>query len=307
MADIGMKPVAFLSYAHLDDQNVLQELSFFHDRLQCELSMHIGSPVHIFFDKKSIGWGKRWAEFIHRGLETAAFLIPILTPAFFESKQCREEYLIFSSTEKKLGRRDLVLPIYYVKSFEMEKKRDSDEVVKDILERQFRDWRTLRHRQKDDSELLRTFAELASTISDVYFEIVQLASLNQPDRAKKLRVAVQTVSFITQILERRIDYDSIIAYSVEMWPHLPVSPRWTRELLNDLNRDRYVIIRDIDQEVKYAAEKVAEYANEHPETFQNSTDFITKTLIFVDSEFRGKHNISELTRNAALRAGITRY
>jgi hypothetical protein len=119
MGTIQFQPVAFLSYAHLDDESALKELSVFHDRLQSELRIHIGLPVHIFFDRKSIGWGTRWSEFISKGLESAAFLIPILTPSFFQSPSCREEYKKFVETERRLGRRDLIRPVYYVTSVEV--------------------------------------------------------------------------------------------------------------------------------------------------------------------------------------------
>lgn len=50
-----MEPVAFLSYAHLDDAGSMREVSLFHDSLQSELRFQTGLQVHIFLDKKTIG------------------------------------------------------------------------------------------------------------------------------------------------------------------------------------------------------------------------------------------------------------
>ena len=63
---------------------------------------------------------------------------------------------------------------------------------------------------------------------------------------------------------------------------------------------------DIDAVVEIARQAVEAYATKTPSTFQCSTDFITKSLIFVDGEFRARHGISPETRAAAEKANITR-
>lgn len=307
MALNEMSPVAFLSYAHLDDCGAIGEISFFHDRLQNELRMQTGLPVHIFFDKKSIGWGKRWSEFINSGLEGAAFLIPILTPSFFRSDACRDEYKKFVEVEKRLGRRDLVLPIYYVKCREFEKGVASDHIVRDILSRQYRDWRENRHRNRDSMEILRGFADLAASISDVFFEIEETASLDADKKNEKLQGAYRRQGYFNELLDREISYESLVTYFVETWPKMPVSPEWTRELLSDINRERYKTLRDIDIEVKYAKDKVLAYAKTRPDLFAYSTDFVTKSLIFSDSEFRRNHSASPDTLAAARSADIAHH
>ena len=42
------------------------------------------------------------------------FLIPIITPGFFDSKPCREELELFLQRERTLSRSDLILPVYYI-------------------------------------------------------------------------------------------------------------------------------------------------------------------------------------------------
>jgi len=302
-----MKPVAFLSYVHLDDAGAAKELSLFHDKLQQELRIHTGLPVHIFFDKKSIGWGKRWAEFIDHSLENAAFLIPILTPAFFQSHSCKDEYTKFANSEKAIGRRDLILPIYYVKCREMTAKSGIDPVVDDILSRQYRDWTALRYKPLESVEILKEFAGLASAMAETFFEISEAAKLSTTSSADKVGKDLRTLDYQDQLLDREINYENLVSYTVEMFPQLPVSREWTREMLSDMSRDRYKHIRDVDREVKYAKTKLEEYAKKRPELFRFGTDYITKSLIFVDSDFRERHDISPETLKAAADAGITRY
>jgi putative GTP pyrophosphokinase len=114
-------------------------------------------------------------------------------------------------------------------------------------------------------------------------------------------------SYLDTLLDHEINYENLVAYLVERFPTLPVSSRWTRELLKDMDKDRYKTIRDIDRELNYAKSKVDEYAKEQPNVFRYSTDFLTKSLIFVDSQFRKVHNVGAETLAAAERADITRY
>lgn len=302
-----MEPVAFLSYAHLDDASAMKELSFFHDSLESELRIQTGLQVHIFFDKKSIGWGKRWASFIDQSLEHAAFLVPILTPAFFQSRPCREEYERFVKSEKSIGRKDLILPIYYVKCREIEKVNKNDTIATDIATRQYRDWRHLRLKPRDSMEVISQFSELASIMAETFFELQDASKLSPNKKSEEIARGVQASNYMDSLLDRDIDYDSIVAYSVEMYPHLPVSREWTNELLEDIDRTRYRKIRDLDREVKFARAKVSDYAKSHRQLFKSSTDYLTKTLIFVDSAFRQSHDVSLETLQAAEEAGITRY
>lgn len=302
-----MDPVAFLSYAHLDNSGSTRELSLFHDTLMYELSVHIGRNVQVFFDRKSIGWGKRWKEFIDHSIEKTAFLVPILTPAYFNSKACREEYGRFQAVEESIGRRDLILPVYYVKSIPMGATSDADPFVNDILARQYRDWRHLRHQPSDSLEVLRTIAEMASVMADTYTEILELTRKSSDQAAAIIHESRDEESNFSRLLGRPIEYETIIAYCVELHPTLPVSRSWTRVLLDDIPRVRYKTIRDIDQAVRISRASVDGYAKDRPDLFKYSTDYVTKALIFTDEDFRNVHSVSPETLEAARKANVTRF
>jgi hypothetical protein len=108
------------------------------------------------------------------------------------------------------------------------------------------------------------------------------------------------------ILSAPISYESILAYTNYKFPGLGISAEWNNSLLRDIDPRRYKTIRDIDREVEYAREEVQSYAKENPEAFNSETDWITKSLIFVDANFREVHSIAPETRKAALRARIAR-
>ena len=78
-------------------------LSEFRSRLEAETWMQTGRPFHIFQDRNDVGWGQQWRQRMEESLDAATFLIPIVTPAFFNSTHCRDEFERFLEHEQKLG------------------------------------------------------------------------------------------------------------------------------------------------------------------------------------------------------------
>ncbi|MBI2176945.1 MAG: MBL fold metallo-hydrolase [Candidatus Tectomicrobia bacterium] len=99
-------------------------------------------------------------------------------------------------------------------------------------------------------------------------------------------------------LSHPIDYDTLIEYTKWKFPNLQPSDWLISLLLEDLNHNNYKRLEDIDRVVELAKEAVAAYKDENPDWFQNGTDFITKSLGFVDVEFRAKHRFARRTREA---------
>ena len=107
------KPGSFMSYVHSDDK--YKQLTTLRERLSDEVGMQIGIEFPIFQDTKDIHWGQNWEQRIKNALdEEMTFLIPIITPGFFNSEPCRDELERFIEVETKLNRNDLILPIYFV-------------------------------------------------------------------------------------------------------------------------------------------------------------------------------------------------
>jgi parallel beta-helix repeat protein len=160
------EPIAFLSYTRFDDTHEEERIAKFCERLSGEVRMQTGQPFPIFRDKKDIQWGQRWRERIEEGLDAAVFLIPILTPSYFQSDICRDEYELFLKREKKLGRDDLILAVYYVECDELEDTaiRESNLCAKDLSERKYEDWRSLRWEPLTSPTIGRAFERLAKQI-----------------------------------------------------------------------------------------------------------------------------------------------
>jgi uncharacterized protein YegL len=152
-----------------------------------------------------------------------------------------------------------------------------------------------------DLSYSKLFAWLSKSIADV----VQ----SEPGQAVALPPidwGISEEEDIEQILDELISYRSVVAYTTKRFPGMSVSQVWTNKLLEDLDRNRYKSVRDIDREVSYALPQVETFARERPDLFPSRTDWVTKSLIFADEKFRNKHNVSGVTMNAATKAAISR-
>jgi len=154
------QPSAFMSYTHVDDSD--NRLTEFCKLLSYEVNRIIGKEFPIFQDNTDILWGENWRTRINESLNSVTFLIPIITPSYFNSEACRNELEKFLKREKDLGRTDLILPMYYIETPVFE--NGTDKLADVIYERQYFDWRKFRTKNFDTEEVREKFAELARQI-----------------------------------------------------------------------------------------------------------------------------------------------
>jgi len=164
MAD--RRPMAFISYAHIDDKLTRRYLTEFCECLSGEVCLHLGEEFPIFMDRKDIKWGDSWKKKIEDSIDGTTFLIPIITPGFFKSQYCRDELTRFLERESELKRDDLILPIYLIDTplLDDEIRRNLDELARTIASRQYADWRGLRFENLDSGAVRRALSELAAHI-----------------------------------------------------------------------------------------------------------------------------------------------
>src|SRR5215471_3363247 len=167
-----------MSYVRLDDQHENGRLTELRSRLSAEIQIQLGEAFSIFQDRNDISWGQQWKERIEDTIDATTFLVPIITPAFFKSPACRDEVERFLKREEHLGRRDLILPIYYVSSpvLSDETLRSGDAIAKAIYSRQYADWRELRFEPFTTPAVGKTLAAWAG-------QVVRALEHVQPKRA----------------------------------------------------------------------------------------------------------------------------
>ena len=173
-----------MGYVTSDDR--YERLTEFRERLSNEVRVQIGEEFSIFQDRKDILWGQNWKKRIEESLDEVTFLIPIITPSFFNSQYCRRELERFLEREKELKRDDLVLPIYYVDCplLNDEEKRTEDKLAQAIFAHQYADWRDLRFEPFASPQVGRTLAKLAVQIRDA-LERVQVSPRPDADVTRR--------------------------------------------------------------------------------------------------------------------------
>lgn len=172
------KPDAFLSYTRFDDR--YDKISEFRTWLSDAVEEVSGNAFDIFQDVEGIGLGEKWRDVLDDMLDQARFFIPILTPKFFNSDACRDELTKFLELERKAGRQDLVLPVYWIDCsvLETNELKAKDELAQAIDERQRWDWRELRREDFLSREVQRELSRLALQIERARQRAIQTVEVS---------------------------------------------------------------------------------------------------------------------------------
>ena len=122
----------------------------------------------IFQDIDGIEFGQHWQTQLDKAIWQVKFLIPILTPCFLRSEACRDELGKFIEKERKVGRNDLILPVYFVTTPLLEKSDllKDDHLALEISTRQRYDWRSQADLPITDTTVRQAVRELAEKISE---------------------------------------------------------------------------------------------------------------------------------------------
>jgi hypothetical protein len=138
----------FWSYAHPDDSAEHGRIIGVAHRLREEVRLLTGQELQLFLDRDDLAWGDRWRESIDEALAGITFFIPIVTPRYFQSEECRRELLTFARRARSAGVGELLLPILYVDVPGLDTAAD-DEAFAAVASVQWEDWRELRLEDPD--------------------------------------------------------------------------------------------------------------------------------------------------------------
>ena len=167
MAD---KPAqAFLSYAHADDEYLNGGITWLCQELQRAMGSLTGDqPFEIFQDKDAIAFGEHWPSRIEDALAGARFLIPVLSPSYFASPNCRAEAEAFIALEARAKKRDRILPIYLIEAdvFENPTRRQRDPIAGTMHQRQYFDWRENKFKLRETPRIKQRVFDMARQIKE---------------------------------------------------------------------------------------------------------------------------------------------
>lgn len=139
-------------------------------------------------------------------------------------------------------------------------------------------------------------------------ELNNVASLLEIAQGIFDSVRVKRAAYVSEIRQKEkdpqnflaqpLDFDTVIAYTRWKFPDREPSEKLTQILLRDIDLKKYPALQNLDQVVDRAVAAVEAYRKENGVWFKTGTDFITKSLGFVDPDFRAKHGFAARTRSA---------
>jgi hypothetical protein len=157
--------LGFWSYVHADDEAAFDLISALARDIARTYESIRNEPIDLFLDRDDLAWGDRWREKIDKTLSNVAFFVPVLTPRYFASIECRREYQFFLERSKALGIPALVLPLLYESVPGLEEESSSDELIETTKASNWRDWRELRFEDRSSAAYRRGVHDLASEIA----------------------------------------------------------------------------------------------------------------------------------------------
>ena len=126
-------------------------------------------------------------------------------------------------------------------------------------------------------------------------EKVAIPLADAPDQAS-LHVTPDDTN--VNFLSQPINNATLLTYTKWRYPQLPISSTVQERLFRDLSYTNIRTLGDLDRVMHAARPAVDEYNTQAHDVFRTGTDFLTKSLGFVDNEFREKHGFSPQTREA---------
>ncbi len=158
----------FWSYTRKDDELEGGRIRRLAEKLRAEFALLTGAELELFVDRDGIEWGDAWRSRIDEALAATTFFIPIITPRYFERRECRHELLTFIGHAKSLGMEELLLPILYVQVSDLiGEGASTDEAVAIVAATQWVDWRNLRLEEEDSGRYRQAVNRLAARLLEV--------------------------------------------------------------------------------------------------------------------------------------------
>lgn len=175
----------FWSYVHADDTADGGRISQLARDIVAQYEVLTGESIDLFLDKDALGWGDDWQEKVDESLSSVAFFIPVLTPRYFISSECRRELRFFGDKAIALGITELVMPLLYVDVAAIHEAEPDDEAIQVVKKFQWVDWRELRWTDPGSSDYRQNVARLAGRL----VEANRLAAEAEPAVASTAEVA----------------------------------------------------------------------------------------------------------------------
>jgi CheY-like chemotaxis protein len=179
------EPTAVLSYTRKDDEFFGGYITAFRKTLESAVHVVTGrEDFRIFQDVEGIVIGEQWQKKLAEVIGSANFLVPMVSPLFFNSEPCREEVALFLAHERQLQRDDLILPVYFLSSPKLEKdeEKGKDPIATELARRQMFDWREKANLPLQEPAARSAMLSLASAVGAAIERVDASRGATPPER-----------------------------------------------------------------------------------------------------------------------------
>jgi hypothetical protein len=177
------KPAAFLSYVREVDG--MGDVTRFREALELAVRERGFDTFEVFHDRLHILWGDDWKNRVLQSFDDIILIIPVISPGFFASENCRFEVNTFLERERQSGsRQSTILPVYFVDTPAFNNPgAKNDEIIALFKHRTYLDFRKLKPLPKEDITYRRQIDRAADKVAAVLHE---QSSPPEADRAGSL-------------------------------------------------------------------------------------------------------------------------
>ena len=272
----------FWSYVHADDQAEGERISRLARDVASQFEMLTGEPLNLFLDRDAISWGEDWHGRIDSSLASVAFFIPVMTPRYFMSAECRREMQFFARRATSLGIKELVLPLLYVDVASLRDETTADDLIELARTFQWEDWQELRFADIASEGYRRGVARLVKRLVEANRQIERATSTttslqsqvetpsdetvdDSPGFLDKVATAEETLPKLTQTLKA-------ISQDIEL------TGQMAREATADIKRGekqgqgfaaRLVVVRKMARQLVDPAERIWLSSNKFTSQFHD--------------------------------------
>lgn len=291
----------FWSYVHKDDAADNRRIAQLARDVEAQYEMLTGESIETFLDRDILEWGDNWRHKIDKGLAVVAFFIPVITPRYFSSAECRRELNTFARRTQELGIKELLLPLLYVDYAPLHDKDSDDDLVSLVKSYQWEDWRELRFAELTSREYRRGVSRLASRLVIANRLVEQPVNRNresdQNDDEEKTPGLIDRLAGLEEALPRagesivgitgQIERIGLIVSNAtsEIHPSTPFAER--REVIGKVARELEVPteeiwraanefssqLHDIDDGFRALVEQFSDEAQTNPESVNHTVSF----------------------------------
>ena len=297
----------FWSYVHADNDAESGRITQLASDVRSKFEMLTGESINLFVDRDELNWGDDWRNKIDDSLASVAFFVPVITPRYFKSEECRRELNFFARRADRLGMNDLVLPIIWTSFAKLNDDDPNDELIELAKKFQWSEWSDLKYADVGSGDYRRAVDVLAQRLVDANqiaetaikdleaFEKVaeedeapgdlETLAAMETSMPEMMEIMEQVGRAIQEIGESMQAATNDVNANSNPNAALATRLRVTRELANTLRNPSEEIrdlgngfassLNEVDQGVRLMIAKAPQEISEDPSNFENFESFFS--------------------------------